>query len=94
MKKLLPLGSVLLLKDSSKRLMVVGRYQRDASEEPRIWDYSACLYPEGILNPEQLFLFNNDAITQVFFLGFQDGEEFAYIQRLEEEASEFMQNPQ
>ena len=91
MKKLLPIGSVVLVKESTKRLMLVGRYQRDASPERRIWDYSACLYPEGILNPEQLFLFNNDAIEQVFFLGFQDGEEFDYIRRLETEAADFME---
>lgn len=70
---LLPIGSVVLLKEGNKRVMIVGRLQRQARTD-KVWDYSACYYPEGVLNPDELFLFNHDQIQIVFFLGFQDKE--------------------
>ena len=54
MKKFLPIGSVVLLKESQKRIMIVGVKQKQANSD-KVWDYSACLYPEGILDPEKLF---------------------------------------
>jgi len=70
---LLPIGSVVLLKDSNKRVMIVGRLQRQI-DSGILWDYSACYYPEGILKTDELFLFNQDQIQVVFFIGFQDKE--------------------
>ena len=60
-EKLLPIGSVVLLKESNKRVMIVGRLQRQMGTE-KVWDYSACFYPEGILDPQKMFLFNHDQI--------------------------------
>ena len=54
MKKFLPIGSVVLLQESQKRIMIVGVKQKQANSD-KVWDYSACLYPEGILDPEKLF---------------------------------------
>lgn len=76
-KNLLPIGSVVLLKGGNKRIMITGRIQSRGGENA-IYDYSACYYPQGIVNPDQMFFFNRDAIDKVFFLGFQDGEELAY----------------
>ena len=59
MKKFLPIGSVVLLKDSKKRIMIVGVKQKQAYAD-KVWDYSACLYPEGILDPDKLFLFDHE----------------------------------
>lgn len=90
MKQLLPLGSVVLLKESTKRIMIIGRYQQELGDDGAAWDYSACLYPEGNIGPDKTFLFNNDQVERVFFLGFQDEEEFAFLSRLAEEAPQFM----
>ena len=84
MKPLLPIGSVVLLKDASKRLMVCGRVQTD-SATGKTYDYSGCFYPDGIVNSDELFLFNNEEIFKVFFIGFQDPEEFAFRQFMEEQ---------
>lgn len=80
-KNLLPIGSVVLLKGGEKRIMITGRIQTRAGES-QIYDYSACYYPQGIIAPDQMFFFNRDAIDKVFFLGFQDGEEFHYRQEI------------
>lgn len=77
MKDLLPLGTILLLKGGSKRLMICGRFQTKV-DTGEMYDYSGCYYPEGIINPRELFLFNNKDIDKVFFMGFQDPDEFKF----------------
>ena len=74
---LLPIGSVVLLKDGEKRVMICGRIQTRAGED-KIYDYVACPYPEGIVDPENMFFFNREAVDSLFFIGFQDAEELAF----------------
>lgn len=76
-EKLLPLGSVVLVKGGNKRVMICGRIQARAGER-RIYDYSACYYPEGIIDSREMLFFDHDAIERLFFVGFQDEEELAY----------------
>ena len=78
LNELLPIGSVVLLKDSTKRVMIVGLKQQQENES-KIWDYSGCLYPEGILDPDHLFLFDREQIQTLFFIGFQDGEGMQFM---------------
>ncbi|MBQ0012396.1 MAG: DUF4176 domain-containing protein [Clostridiales bacterium] len=90
-KGLLPIGTVVLLKESTKRIMIIGVLQKQvdtASGKPKLWDYSACYYPEGYMGPDQTFLFNNDQIERVFAIGYQDEEQFEFkvkIDRLYDE---------
>ena len=81
MKKYLPIGSVLLLKNSKKRVMVVGVKQKQVDAD-KVWDYSGCLFPEGIIDPERLFLFDAEQIERLYFIGLQDGESLAFQERL------------
>lgn len=76
-KNLLPIGSVVLLKGGNKRVMICGRVQNRAGTN-EIYDYSACFFPEGIVNPGNMFFFNRDAIETVFFIGLQDKEELDF----------------
>ena len=86
-KSLLPIGSVVLLKGGQKRLMICGRIQTDVATGIT-YDYSACYYPDGILNSKELFMFNNDNIQRLFFIFFQDGEELSFRQFIEDELNE------
>ena len=83
---LLPIGSVVLLKDAERRLMICGRVQTDVATG-KTYDYSGCLYPEGIIDSSSLYMFNNGNIQTVFFVGFQDPEEFQFKRFLIEELS-------
>jgi hypothetical protein len=76
--KYLPIGSVVLLNGGSKRIMIYGRQQKELNSD-KVWDYIACLYPEGNLNEEYMYLFNHDQIEKVFFIGFQDEEEIEFV---------------
>lgn len=76
-ENLLPIGSVVLLKGGNKRVMICGRIQVRAGEK-RVYDYSACWFPEGIMDPKEMFFFDHDAIQTLFFIGFQDEEELEF----------------
>lgn len=73
-KEFYPLGSVVRLKNGTKRIMICGRLQMRQSDQ-KIFDYCACYYPEGILDPEELFLFQHKDIEELCFKGFEDQEE-------------------
>lgn len=73
----LPIGSVVLLKGGNKRIMICGRIQAQAGSDI-IYDYSACYYPEGIVDPQSMFFFNRDAIETVYFRGYEDQDELDY----------------
>ena len=67
-EKLLPIGSVVKLKNGQKN----------------IWDYSGCLYPEGMLTSEANYVFNHSQIEEVHFIGLVDEEEEEFKKKLEE----------
>lgn len=79
MKDLLPIGSVVLLKDGVKKIMVIGYMAVDQDTPEKIYDYSGCIYPEGLLSSDQTLLFYHDQINQVFFEGYC-GEEYTLFQ--------------
>lgn len=78
----LPLGTVVLLKGGAKRLMITGYCAYDKSNENKYYDYSGCLYPEGIISSDQLALFNNSQIEKVFFMGYSDEEYKQFMEKL------------
>ncbi len=80
---LLPIGSVVLLKGGEKRVMICGRIQTKGGDDT-IYDYSACLFPEGLVNPSNMYFFNKDAIERVYFIGLQDSEELNYANKINE----------
>lgn len=61
--------------------MIVGVKQKQV-ESNKVWDYCACLYPEGILNPDKLFLFDAEQIERLYFIGFQDGEGLSFLNKI------------
>jgi len=74
----LPIGSVVLLKDSTKKLMIIGFAQVSASNPERIYDYVGCVFPEGFLGPDQTYLFDSHQIEKIFAVGYQDEEQMAF----------------
>ncbi len=84
MKNYLPLGSVVMLKGGTKRVMICGRLQSKVDDDT-VYDYTACLYPEGYIDAQNLYLFNNEDIDTVYYIGMQDVEEFQYRSFLDSE---------
>ena len=90
---LLSIGSVVLLKNSTKRVMIIGVLQKQIVEEgEKLWDYSGCLYPEGYMGPDRTFLFDHDQIEKVFAIGYQDEEQIAFAEKINELREEMKNN--
>ena len=81
---LLPIGSVVLLGESTKRVMIVGVCQRGGEDGNTLWDYCGVLFPEGYFGADEMYMFNSDQITQIFALGYQDGEQLVFKAKADE----------
>lgn len=81
-EKFLPIGTVVMLKGGKKRIMITGFCSINEQQEDKIYDYSACLYPEGIVTSNQTLLFDHEQIEEVFHLGLSDDEEQQFKDKL------------
>lgn len=81
-KELLPIGSVVLLNNGKKRVMIFGVKQSDVDTKIE-YDYIGVLYPEGNVGANSQFLFNHDNIKEVCFKGFEDEERAGFIDALD-----------
>ena len=84
MDNILSIGSVVLLKGGTKKVMVTGYLAVNNDNQKEMYDYSGCLYPEGFLDSEQVLLFNQDQIKEIYFNGYSDEEQEKFFQKLSE----------
>lgn len=71
---MLPLGTVVTMKEGSKQMMIIGRFQQNVVED-KVYDYTAVLYPEGLLGMDDVLLLDKKDIDHVHFMGYQCQEE-------------------
>lgn len=83
MKELLPIGSIVLLEEGTKRLMIYGIKQIE-SETREEYDYIGVVYPEGNMGEGTQFLFNHENIREVCFVGYKDEEWSEFMEKLSE----------
>ncbi len=74
-EKFLPIGSVVLLRGGTKKVMVTGFCSIADDDNSKVYDYTGCIYPEGYLNSNQICLFDHEQIEQICYLGYEDEEE-------------------
>ena len=80
-KELLPIGSVVILHDATKRLMIYGVGQTNLTDG-ETYDYIGVMYPEGYVGEESRFLFNHSDIDRIIFRGLNDEERESFIEYL------------
>ena len=80
----LPIGSVVLLKNSTKKLMIMGFAQVSASAPKKVYDYVGCVFPEGFLGPDKTYLFDSNQIEKIYAVGYQDEEQMAFKIKVDE----------
>lgn len=69
---ILPLGSIVLLKGGSQKLLIIGRALNLKKDEKEFYfDYGGVPYPHG-LTGDQIAYFNADAINKIVFEGYSD----------------------
>ena len=84
-EKYLPIGTVVLLKGGRKRVMITGFCVSRKENPEEMWDYSGCIYPEGIFSSDNVLMFDHTQITEVFHIGLIDDEEKEFKNKLKEE---------
>ncbi len=80
--KYLPVGSVVLLQNGTKRVMINGFCTMDASKPDKVYDYSGVLFPEGSLSSDQTLLFDHAQIVRIDHIGLEDQEEREFKAKL------------
>lgn len=80
----LPIGSVVLLKNGTKRVMILGYMRYQADDGNHIYDYCGCTYPEGFISPDKTAVFDHSDIAQIYSLGYQNAQQIAFRQKLAE----------
>jgi|GEM_PF-447262 len=81
-EKYLPVGTVVMLKGGTKRVVITGFCSTPNDDLENIFDYSGCLYPEGYLSSDQVCLFNHDQIETLYHMGLVDEEEKTFKEAL------------
>jgi len=81
--ELLPIGSVIAIKESQKKFMITG-IKQILPDEKLEYDYIGVLYPEGSLGNGTNILFNHDNIEEVIFKGYESPERDDFIALLNE----------
>ena len=73
--KYLPVGTVVLLRNGTKKVMINGLCTMDSNKPDKVYDYSGVLFPEGSLSSDQTLLFDHEQIVRVDHMGLVDQEE-------------------
>ena len=84
----LPIGSVVLLEDGEKELMITGFCTVPEETPNYVYDYCGCLYPEGVLSSDEIYVFNHDQISDILFVGYENEAQKEYKQKLIENAKD------
>lgn len=69
--KYLPIGSVVTINDANKKVMIIGYYSIKYMNVVKMYDYVGCVYPEGLLLPNDLYSFNHSDIINVDYMGYE-----------------------
>ena len=85
LKDLLPVGSVVRLKNAVRKAVIMGYMQQvnpkdSPGQKPEVYDYMAVPYPEGYLGKGTVFLFNEENIEEVCFSGYESKESKGYME--------------
>lgn len=85
-KNFLPIGSVVTLKEATKKLMIIGISIKRQGDE-NTYDYIGTPYPEGYIDSETMFLFMHNDIDVVDFVGFINSEAQVFRKQFEKLAN-------
>lgn len=81
MKDLLPVGSVVTIQGTSKKMMIIGILQMQQDTD-KLYDYLAVPYPEGFVSAKRNLLFNHESINDVVFTGYTNPERDGFLKMM------------
>ena len=81
-EKFLPIGTVVLLKTGTKRMMITGYCMASPEDPELVYDYAGCVFPEGFVLDNKVGLFDHDEIERVDYMGLADDEQKEFCSKL------------
>ena len=90
-EKFLPIGTVVLLKDGKKKVMILSYliFPTGEAEHKEMYDYGGCAYPEGVVDSKVGIGFNHDQIQEIVHLGHEDDDFVELNDTLKQYAADF-----
>lgn len=83
-KDLLPIGSVIVMKEGEQPLMIYGIMQQEGMDglfkKAKKYDYICVPYPQGTMG--ESFFANHEDIEKILFRGFEDNERIKFLDEL------------
>lgn len=82
-RNLLPIGSVVLLNGSEKKVMIIGQMQQEQgfiSKKQK--DYIGVVYPEGYISSQRQLMFDHMDIRNIVFMGYNNQERENFVNNL------------
>ncbi len=83
-ENILPIGSVVQLKDIDARIMIIGYCSVTERHPNYTFDYSGFMFPIGFMGTDSVVSFDADQIEQVMAPGYKDDEFLMYVEKLNE----------
>ena len=80
--RVLPIGTVVQMKNANKRLMIIGYQRKAAAGGDKIYDYCGCLYPEGYTRPQDTAIFDHEQIDRIISMGLQNAAQIDFSEKL------------
>ena len=88
----LPIGSIVVLKEYKKKLMITGIMQYIKNRPKQRYDYLGVLYPEGDIGGQFRLTFDHSDIKEVVFRGYEDENREKFLKQVEIIMSEIESN--
>lgn len=84
MKNYYPLGTIVLLKGGTQKLIIISRaLEVKNGDETFFFDYGAVTYPIGLIEDKMAY-FNNENISKVIAEGYADVEDENFVETINE----------
>lgn len=95
MNVILPIGSVVKIRNTKQPVMIFGYLQRSSAMPDMVVDYIGVPYPVGSINLFSQYGFQMTDITEVLFEGYQneDFEKIASLLKLRQKMHQDAQTP-
>ena len=81
MNELYPIGTIVLLQNSTKRILIIG-YLPQEYNGSTIYDYSGVPFPEGMIDSRKILLFNHVQIDKVCHESIKDEETANFMKQV------------
>ena len=73
-ERFLPIGTICSVRGNNKLMMITGVFSVEYAGNVRMYDYSGCVYPEGMLLRNKICSFNHADIERIQHLGYVTDE--------------------